>query len=278
MSWEVHSEMRRGQQVVGVIILACGVAGGAARAGDSAMPEGWRRVDAGGFFSFFVPPDLQRSYKGGEDSYVEEYSSQTLHVQFDYGMYSGDLSYPSSHEYQATTAVVGGKTAKLATFRFDGQERWAGLAYCAGIHFPDVGPGMWEGASRKLTFLACGKTHADQDTAERIFRSIQFTSRPPEEDEARQDTPQIPPDVQQAIEVLLSSGGEHRPSAPVTQALQVLEQFDPSEQDGPAKQLSTGDYVAMRRHAKCDIHVTYLRDAAGNEGYRITKIAIPDAP
>lgn len=270
--------MRHGQRVAGVIILACGIAGGAARAADSAIPEGWQRVDASGFFSFFVPPDLQRSYKGGEDSYVEEYRSQTLRVQFDYGMYSGDLSYPSSHEYQATTAVVGGKTAKLATFRFDGQERWAGLAYCAGIHFPDVGPGMWEGARMKLTFLACGTTPADQQTTERIFRSIQFTPHVRDEARTLQHEAPPPPEVQQAIEVLLSSGGEHRPSAPVTQALQVLEQFDPSEQDGPAKQLTTGDYVAMRRHPTCDIHVTYIRDAARNEGYRITKIAMPDAP
>jgi hypothetical protein len=55
-------------------------------------PAGWRRVQATGRYSLAVPPSLERRYRQGVDSAVDQFVGDGVQLNLDYGLYSGGSS------------------------------------------------------------------------------------------------------------------------------------------------------------------------------------------
>lgn len=137
------------------------------------VPEDWKKIDAEGHFTFFLPPGMEKGADRGRDSYVEVYRSADMRVSFDYGQWSNTLKdFAEKPEYQEVRTKIAGKRAKVVTF-YDPESSYE-YKYVAAAHFPDVRKIPFPIGWGKLTFWANGKGIAEQEIAKQIFHSISF--------------------------------------------------------------------------------------------------------
>ena len=142
------------------------------------VPQDWKRIDANGKFTFFVPPDMEAEAVQGTDSYVGRYRSTGLRLYFDYGWWPGNLCDARSTEQKPqhtdVATQIGGQRARLVTFSEPHPTMDRQFPYVAVVCFADLGTA---GAGQKitLTMWANGNGRAEQQVAEKIFRSIQFS-------------------------------------------------------------------------------------------------------
>jgi hypothetical protein len=131
----------------------------------------WQNIDAGEF-SFTLPCDMAQKPVHGIDSKVASYESPSISLMYDYGRYSSNLGeLEGQPELREESATIGGKPARIVTVRT--ADAASARPFTAAVAFASVGPAIRADKIR-LTMVARGKTAADQDTAKRIFRSIQF--------------------------------------------------------------------------------------------------------
>ncbi len=144
------------------------------------LAQDWKRVDANGKFTFWVPPDTETEAVQGTDSYVGQYRSTGLRLYFDYGWWPGNLcdaGYTAQKPQQTdVTTQIGGQNARLVTFYEPQPKMDHQFPYVAVVCFADLGT---EGPGQKitLTMWANGQGRAEQQIAEKIFRSIQFSQQ-----------------------------------------------------------------------------------------------------
>ena len=142
------------------------------------VPQEWKRIDAKGKFTFFVPPDMEAEAVQGTDSYVGQYGSQGLRLYFDYGWWPGNLCdaryTEQKPELTDMPTQIGGQRARLITFSEPHPKMDQEFPYVAVVCFADLGT---EGPGQKitLTMWANGRGHAEQQIAAKIFQSIQFS-------------------------------------------------------------------------------------------------------
>jgi hypothetical protein len=151
----------------------------AADAVDRLITQRWERHDAAGVFSVLLPDTMAQLPDRSEDSFIEAFADDVQRLWFDYGMYSGDLTqYAHEAEFTERAAVIDGASATIVTF-VQQHPRWPGMPYCAAVHVPDAGPGMFDGDSTPsaLTMLMCGTEPRVRLTAEAVFESIDFPER-----------------------------------------------------------------------------------------------------
>ena len=144
------------------------------------VPQDWKRIDANGQFTFFVPPDMEAEAVQGTDSYVGQYRSTSLRLYFDYGWWPGDLCdaryTEQKPQHTDVAAQIGGQRARLVTFYEPHPKMDHEFPYVAAVCFDDLGT---EEMDQKitLTMWANGTGRAEQQIAETIFRSLQFSQR-----------------------------------------------------------------------------------------------------
>jgi len=144
----------------------------AAYASPGVVPGNWKTIDAERFFSFSLPMDMEMREVQGKDSYVGKYQSDSIHLSFDYGLYSDPLRYSSMPEYQETLTEIDGKSAKIVSFHR--VEEAEGMAYAAAVNFSDVSSSETGFTGLRLTVWINCKGRDDLEVAEMIFRSIRF--------------------------------------------------------------------------------------------------------
>lgn len=120
----------------------------------------WKRLDAGAF-SLYAPPGWEFHQKQGIDSYVGEFSGESILLHFDYGLYSNPLEEEKPPKYTVTHEQIGGKKAKIVSPQTDGK----GLT---AIYFPRVKE------RDKLCVWANDLTETQQALVLKILRTIQF--------------------------------------------------------------------------------------------------------
>jgi hypothetical protein len=144
------------------------------------IPERWRREMVLGYFSFFLPPDLQGSMGRGDDSYTGQFRRPGLTVDFDLGEWASklDLDAPPVFGDHVITRMtsINGVPAKLVTARVlrrTGGEDRAG--YMSGVYFawvPLRPPASDWGKS--LNLIAWCDEPAGCSEAAMIFESLVF--------------------------------------------------------------------------------------------------------
>lgn len=135
--------------------------------------RGWKRVDAGASFSFWLPEDMQQQRATGIDSLVGEYRSPNMRITFDYGLYSNPLtSYSNSSGCEEDTTTISGRDARIVECKKARSD--STYEYFAAIHFSEVHPAAEGGGSVKLTMEAEFNQEGDLETARKILESIAF--------------------------------------------------------------------------------------------------------
>jgi hypothetical protein len=134
-------------------------------------PEGWKKVDADGKFTFYLPPDMGDTGGSGTESLHREYTNGKMHVSFDYQPF-GFLEYAQREQafrkgFQETEMQVGGEKAFL--FAYLDTDRRGRKVYNADLYV-----GNLPNHQVKLQMLVSSTNPAMLDIAKKIFGTIAF--------------------------------------------------------------------------------------------------------
>ena len=136
------------------------------------IARGWKRIDAGAAFSFWIPPEMEQQRATGIDSLVGEYRSTTMRITFDYGRYSNPLAnYFSNPGCEDETTSISGKDGRIVECKRAKSD--SDPSYLTAIHFSNVHEAAGE-ESIKLTMEVEFNQEGDQETARKILESIVF--------------------------------------------------------------------------------------------------------
>jgi len=127
----------------------------------SAKPDGWRIIDASGYFSFAIPSGLVELDVQGLDSYVRAYRNEDMVLIVDYGMYSARAKNSSE--------IIDGKNAEILTELRDNEYDGQHYSYISQVRFEDIGEGVVN-----LVMYAYLKSEDHRQIAYTTFRSIEF--------------------------------------------------------------------------------------------------------
>jgi hypothetical protein len=132
-------------------------------------PVTWKSVKFSKFFSFRIPPTLNRKQVMGYDSYVGKFSNDSMDINIDYGLYSSKFAGENKKPmYRDTTLQISGRIAKEVYFYAPAYDSLR--PFIAGVYFAHVDTSTLN----KLSIVAFCKTETLQDTARIIFSTIRF--------------------------------------------------------------------------------------------------------
>lgn len=133
------------------------------------IPAGWKKIDADGKFSFYLPPDMRISGVG-IDSYRREYTNGKVNVSFDYDPMDV-LAYPVGpsvgKNLQETALEIDGRKAFL--FTYENPDMHKRPYYTADLSIGDLP----NGHVKLRMWVSCWR-QSRLKIAETIFRSIKF--------------------------------------------------------------------------------------------------------
>jgi hypothetical protein len=137
------------------------------------VPDDWRKVDAEGRLTFYLPPDMKQADVHGIENLYQVYSNGRLKFSF---VYEPDsvLAYEERQsqfgkDYQEIRAEVDGRPAFLFIYRREAEEGRP------QTHNADVYVGDLPKAQVKLWMWASSPNPEDLEIARRIFSSVEFT-------------------------------------------------------------------------------------------------------
>jgi hypothetical protein len=138
------------------------------------IPAGWKRIDADGKFSFYLPPDMRDTGSSGFENYHKEFTNGKLHVSFDYDPIEV-LAYPVrpgalGKNLQQTQLEIDGQKAFM--FLYEGTDLRKRPYYTADLSIGDI-----PNRQVKLRMWISCWNRARLKTAETILRSIRFTTK-----------------------------------------------------------------------------------------------------
>ena len=133
------------------------------------IPAGWRKIDANGKFSFYLPPDMRVTGVGIEN-YHREYSNGKVNISFDYDPFEV-LAYPVrasvGKNLQETSLEIDGRKAYL--FTYENTDLRKRPYYTADLSIGDLP----NGHVKLRMSISCWR-QSRLKIAETIFRSIKF--------------------------------------------------------------------------------------------------------
>src|SRR2546430_7927701 len=141
---------------------------GANRFAQDTVPPGWQRIDAQGYFSFYLPPSMQlRSTERCEEcTWGSTYADDRIRLYAEYTSWNEEYTeqyLTKQPDYQKQIIEIGGKKAKVQSWR--NQDSRDGFAYTAEVRF-------YGGKGELVARLSAScKAQSDVDTAKQIFRT-----------------------------------------------------------------------------------------------------------
>ena len=134
-------------------------------------PSGWRKIDADGKFSFYLPPDMRDTGIRGIENLHREYTNGRMHLSYDFEPY-GYLSYERRErkfgkDFQETQLQIDGRKSFLFVHRdSDRKNRRTHNAdfYVADLPNSEVTLRMW----------VSSRSARDVEVAKTIFQTIKF--------------------------------------------------------------------------------------------------------
>jgi len=134
------------------------------------VPKGWKKVNAEGLFTFYLPPSAWDTGFSGTDDYYREWRIGRMRFMFVYEPMSV-LAYDSrekvfSRAFQESVIEIGGRKAYL--FDYSQVERGR------KEYYTDLYVGDLPKAQVKLWMQADSARPADLEIAKKIFRTVEF--------------------------------------------------------------------------------------------------------
>lgn len=152
-----------------LILLLILLISGCTTSDPSHVPTNWVQIDTHRF-TFCLPPNIKQIPYQGIDSFVGAYESDSVHLRFDYGLYSNaldkwELEASGCTDYTSHETIIHGEKAHIASYYFRHPNPFN---YEIAVHFP------YTNGHAKLTFFASCKSKAEFATATKIFETIKF--------------------------------------------------------------------------------------------------------
>lgn len=137
----------------------------------NAAPSGWRKINADGKFSYYLPPDMRDTGIRGIENLHREYSNGRLHLSFDYEPY-GFLSYERralkfGKNFQEMGLQIDGRKSFL--FLYQDSDRHNRRTYNADLYVGDL-----PNSQVTLRMWVSSRSSQDIETAKTIFQTIKF--------------------------------------------------------------------------------------------------------
>jgi hypothetical protein len=137
-------------------------------------PSGWRKIDADGKFSFYLPPDMRVTGVRGIENFHREYTNGRMHLSFDYKPF-GFLSYERRElkfgkGFQETELQIDGRKSFL--FLYQDLDRKKRRTHDADLYVGDLPKG-----EVTLRMWMTSNSPRDVETAKSIFQTIKFPSQ-----------------------------------------------------------------------------------------------------
>jgi len=135
------------------------------------VPSGWRKIDADGKFSFYLPPDMRETGVTSLENFHREYTNGRMQVRFDYDPFQ-ILAYSNRARtfaggFQEIELQVDGKKSYL--FLYQDSDRKKRRTHNAALYVGDL-PN-----SDVILYMGVTSYSArDLETARTIFRTIKF--------------------------------------------------------------------------------------------------------
>lgn len=136
----------------------------------TSIPDGWRKVEAGGLFTFYLPRDLTKTDMQGIENYLGEYlngETRFLFVHGDTGSHAYDVRRDESmNNYREIETKIDGRQANTRTFYLieNGKRK-----YVAELNIGD-----WANSNVELYMQVTGDSPDAIEMAKHIFHSIAF--------------------------------------------------------------------------------------------------------
>jgi hypothetical protein len=158
--------MRTLSLVTLIIISGCF---GAEQIAQAPIPNGWQRIDADGYFAFYLPPSIHllSTERCEECAWGSTYADDNIRLGAEYTHWNDgySLEYLAKQpEYQKQITEIAGKKVTIQSWR--SLEPTDGFAYIVEARF--------YGGDGKLVarMTALCKSQADMETAKQIFRTV----------------------------------------------------------------------------------------------------------
>ena len=136
----------------------------------NSMPSGWRKIDADGKFSFYLPQDMRLTGRG-LDSSTREYSNGRIQVSFDY--------QPNAHVSYSSRATAFGNNFQETELQVDGKKSFL-FVYEARdyknrpVHKADLYVGDLPNSKVIIWMSVSSRSPQAIETAKTIFSTIKF--------------------------------------------------------------------------------------------------------
>ena len=139
------------------------------------VPSGWRKIDAYGKFSFYLPPNMWDTGIRGIENLHGEYTNGRLHLSFDYEPF-GYLAYSNralafKKGFQEIELSIDGRKAFL--FLHQNLDRKKRRTYNAQLYVGNLPNG-----DVILSMLISSRSARYMETAKTIFQTIKFAGGP----------------------------------------------------------------------------------------------------
>lgn len=139
----------------------------------ASVPSGWRKIDADGKFSFYLPPDMRDTGRGSIENFHREYTNGRMYLSFDY-----DPNFYRSYEnrflnlgkdLEEIQLQVDGKNAFIFVYQTnDWKKRRTHIAEFWVGDIPNHEVIMWMSVS--------SRNPQAMKTAKTIFRTVKLRS------------------------------------------------------------------------------------------------------
>ena len=135
------------------------------------IPAGWKKIDANGKFSFYLPPDMRDTGVMGMENYHKEYTNGKLNVSFDYDPFD-ILAYP-------VRPGSLGKNLRETSLEIDGRKSFMFLYETTDMrkrpyYIAELSVGDLPNGDVKLRMWVLCWRQSRLKIADTIFRSIKF--------------------------------------------------------------------------------------------------------
>jgi hypothetical protein len=168
--------LRFGLKITLLILILGGARASFAQAAATAS-DGWRKVNADGLFTFYLPPDMKQVDVQGVENFYQQYTSEKLTLSFVYEP-DGVLAYSAREaefgkDYSEIATEIDGRKALLFIYHRDAEDNNP-KTYNADVYVGDL-----PRAQVKLWMWASSTSPDVTDIARRIFNSVNFTEDKP---------------------------------------------------------------------------------------------------
>lgn len=142
----------------------------------NSIPRNWRKVNADGLFTFYLPPRMNKTDMTGVESFLGEYLDYKrrflfIHEPYDYLAYDSRRS-DEMRDYRETKTKIGARKATIRTYHTTERNAYYSTEAGETTYVAELHVGDWAKGEVELFMSLESKNSSDLKVAKRIFNSV----------------------------------------------------------------------------------------------------------